>query len=177
MHKVDKVFSGLPKATAASAARDPHAADPPQAEFELWDSLPDKESTLKSSNIALAYLSTRPTSPNAGKVLRHCKRQLELFRSGLGGSVCVFKIGYCSNPPQRFKAYELANFTHMMLLHVTSCKGTAQMLEAALIDSHRDILGCRNESPGGEGPRHVQASHFFVYVVGARADKMVPIGG
>ncbi|CAE7226882.1 unnamed protein product, partial [Symbiodinium sp. CCMP2456] len=42
------------------------------------------------------------------------------------------------------------------------------MLEAALIEIHSRILGCRNEKPGGEGPGQLNsnASHFYVYVVG-----------
>ena len=113
----------------------------------------------------------------AGVVLQHCIRKLELFRASLGSAVCVYKIGYSSNPIQRFESYQLANFTNMWVLHVTECKGTALMLEAALIAFNAGCVGCRNEKPGGEGPQHLQPEHFYVYAVGARADQCKPIGG
>ena len=146
-------------------------------EFASLNSIVEKEIFLrKEPDIILGYLDVT-RNPTAGKVLQHCKCKIELFRQSLGGAVCVFKIGYCSNPSQRFVSYREANFVSMLLLHVTPCRGTVQMLEAALIDSYRDVAGCRNEKPGGEGPGHVQVSHFYVYVVGARADLPCPIGG
>ena len=148
-------------------------------DLEACHNVLDKEALIrKTSHVTVAYLNTVSCCPTAGKVLRHCKQKCSLFRSELGGSVCVFKIGYTSNPLKRFASYCLSNFSRMMLLHVTECRGAAQMLEAALIDAHLDILGCRNEKLGGEGPtHHVQAAHFYVYIVGARADLPRPIGG
>ena len=127
--------------------------------------------------MSVVYLPTDCRTPSAGTVLQHCKRKAHLFRSSMGAAVCVFKIGFTSNPIQRFVSYRLANFSHMCLLHVTACKNTAAMLEAALIDVFWNISGCRNQNPGGEGPGHLQAPLFYVYMVGARADVAVPIGG
>ena len=172
----------LAKACPHSAVPDAVAEDielPTLAdEFGTLQSLAAKEAFLRrDSQMIIGYLDTAAASPSAGKVLQHCKRKVELFRQSLGGDVCVFKIGYCSNPRERFSSYKEVHLCRMMLLHVTPCKGVAQMLEAALIDSHWGILGCRNEQPGGEGPVHVKASHFYVYVVRARADLPLPIGG
>ena len=148
-------------------------------EFEACRDVLDKEALIRrTGDVTVAYLNTVSCCPTAGKVLRHCKQKCGLFRSELGGSVCVFKIGYTSNPLKRFASYCLSNFSRMMLLHVTECRGTAQMLEAALIDAHVDVMGCRNEKLGGEGPPHnAEALHFYVYIVGARADLPKPIGG
>ena len=148
-------------------------------EFESCEALLEKEAVIRrASHIRVAYLNMVSCNPTAGKVLRHCKDKCSLFLLDMGGPVCVFKIGYTSNPISRFAGYALSNFSHMMLLHVTHCRGTAQMLEAALIDSHLDIMGCRNEKLGGEGPQHhAEALHFYVYIVGARADLPRPIGG
>ena len=115
--------------------------------------------------------------PTAGTVLQHCKRQVELFRTSLGGAVAVFKIGYTSNPVRRFVSYRKHNFATMRLLHTTENRGVAEMLEAALIDVFKNIRGCRNDKPGGEGPGHVVAADYYVYIVGARADQAKPIGG
>ena len=149
-------------------------------EFEDCETAVAKEAViLKTCDISVSCLDVVSVSPTAGKVLQHCKRKLELFRSRLGGSVCVFKIGYTTNPIRRFASYRHANFSKMNVLHCTGNKGSAEMLEAALIDRHSNILGCRNEQPGGEGPGQLNsnASHFYVYVVGARADLGIPIGG
>ena len=179
-------YAGLSKACPDAAASNALAGDIELAtlggecEFGTLQTRVEKDASIleRDPRIVTGYLDTAAArNPPAGKVLQHCKRKVESFRQSLGGAVCVFKIGYCSNPPERFQSYKEANFCSMMLLHVTPCRSVAQMLEAALIDSHWHISGCRNEQPGGEGPAHVQASHFYVYVVGARADLPFPIGG
>ena len=88
----------------------------------------------------------------------------------------MFKVGYTTNPLFRFYKYQVLNYSSMTLLHVTSCKGSAQMLEAALIDQYLGLSGCRNEQFGGEGPGHIDADDYYVYIVGARADQAKPIG-
>lgn len=85
-------------------------------------------------------------------------------------SLCVFKIGMTANPLLRFHFYAKGNYSHMSLLHVTKNIGVAQMLEAALIQTHMAEKQCRNEKLGGDGPPTNQDGHYFVYIVGARAD-------
>ena len=146
--------------------------------FEACESIVQKEDFIQQyPKITIGYMKAAACQPTAGNVLQHCKQKLERLRAELGCQVCVYKIGYTSNPIQRFRSYELANFSVMLLLHVTPCKGTALMLEAALIDLHMGTPGCRNEKPGGEGGGHIEAYHFYVYVVAARADQFKPIGG
>ena len=147
-------------------------------DFEACDSIKDKEYVLqKACDIDIGYLDVVATQPTAGKVLQHCKKKMSQFRHCLGGAVCVFKIGYSTNPIQRFASYRNSNFSRMLLLHATDCKGVAEMLEASLIDMVLGTSGCRNEKPGGEGPPFVRSSHYFVYIVGARADQPKRIGG
>ena len=146
-------------------------------DFEACEFTWEKESIiLKAKSIDVRYLDMRSRKPNAGTVLQHCKAKALQFRKVMGLQVCVFKIGYTSNPIFRFRKYELLNYSRMALLHVTSCKGAAEMLEAALIDQHIGLSGCRNEQLGGEGPGHIQAPDYYVYIVGARADQAKPIG-
>ena len=124
-----------------------------------------------------AYVSSSARKPTAGTVLQHCKKQVELFRASLGGAVAVFKIGYTSNPVRRFVSYHMHNFAAMRVIHTTENRGVAEMLEAALIDAFKQVRGCRNDKPGGEGPGHLIARNYYVYIVGARADEAKPIGG
>ena len=124
----------------------------------------------------LAYLDITVRKHTAGKVLQHCKNKVDGFRRLIGANVCVFKIGFTSNPIFRFRKYQELNYSSMMLLHSTTCKGTAEMLEAALIDQYQNIVGCRNIQCGGEGPGHIHAELYYVYIVGARADLPLPIG-
>ena len=146
-------------------------------DFEVCENLADKEAViLRANGISISYICTRTRNPTAGTVLQHCKRKAAQFRTSLGIAVCVFKIGFTSNPVFRFQKYRNLNYSDMSLLHVTPCKGTAEMLEAALIDQHMGLNGCRNEQFGGEGPGHIQAGHYYVYIVGARADLLIPIG-
>lgn len=148
-------------------------------EFEECESLRSKAAVIaKTDCIQIGYLDiiTKLRSPTAGIVLQHCKDRIQRFRTDVGFMVCVYKIGFTSNPIFRFAKYSEVNYSRMLLLHVTQCKGTAQMLEAALIDRHLGETGCRNEQPGGEGPGHISASYYYVYVVGARADLPLPIG-
>ena len=146
-------------------------------EFEVCEDLVEKEAIIvRAKGISIGYISKNHRNPTAGTVLQHCKRKAKQFRTFVGLSVCVFKIGFTSSPIFRFCKYRGVNYSGMCLLHVTPCKGTAEMLEAALIDQHMGLSGCRNESFGGEGPGHIQAAHYFVYIVGARADQPKPIG-
>ena len=146
-------------------------------EFEVCEDVVEKEAIiLRAKGISIGYIATNRRNPTAGTVLQHCKRKAKQFRIFVGVTVCVFKIGFTSNPIFRFSKYRGLNYSDMCLLHVTPCKATAEMLEAALIDQHMGLSGCRNESFGGEGPGHIQAAHYYVYIVGARADQLKPIG-
>ena len=147
-------------------------------EFESCECIKSKEMVLRKLGdpMLLAYLDMTVYNHTAGKILQHCKRKVNGFRHLIGANVCVFKIGFTSNPIFRFRKYQELNYSSMMLLHSTPCKGTAEMLEAALIDQHQSIVGCRNIQCGGEGPGHIRAEHYYVYIVGARADLPVRIG-
>ena len=167
----------LPKVVPASMVAATTSCSPCEL-FEACESSAEKEALMQQHPyIKIAYLKAVNCQPTAGNVLQRCKQKLERLRAELGSQICVYKIGYTSNPIQRFRSYELANFSVMLLLHVTPCRGTALMLEAALIDLHLGTPGCRNEKPGGEGGGHIEAHHFYVYVVAARADQFKPIGG
>ena len=145
-------------------------------EFEASCSATARESVLcRMPGLAIGYL-VRLRTPNAGTILQHCKARALSFRRRIGIQVCVFKFGFTSNPIIRFSRYQQLHYSNMLLLHVTSCKGAAQMLEAALIDQHMGLTGCRNEQLGGEGPGHIEADAYYVYIVSARADQPKPIG-
>ena len=147
------------------------------ADFIQCETLPEKEEVLtRVEGIAIKYIDPCKRSPSAGTVLQHCKNRVHVFRSRIGCNVCVFKLGFTTNPLVRFQSYVSVNYSAMELLHVTTDKGSAEMLEAALIDSHCQIRGCRNDKPGGEGPGNLRAGHYYVYVVGARADQPKRIG-
>lgn len=141
-------------------------------------SLREKELQFQQGGINVSYLSF-PWKQNAsaGTILQRCLSQVSKFRDRIGRSLCVYKVGLTSNPLIRFQFYRDANYTHMWLLHATGNLGVAQMLEAAVISSNLGEKGCRNQRYGGEGPPLKDDSAFhFVYVVGARADTMKPIG-
>ena len=54
--------------------------------------------------------------------------------------------------------------------------GGSPNLEAALIEKNLLEKGCRNEKFGGDGPKHLREEPFhFVYIVGARADRLKAI--
>ena len=145
--------------------------------FEACESTLEREAVLHDvDGISVAYLNMGFRNKTAGRVFQHCKAKVQQFRTSIGSQICVFKIGYTSNPVFRFYKYQLLHYSHMSLLHVTSCKGAAEMLEAALIDQYLGLSGCRNEQLGGEGPGHIHADDYYVYVVGARADVAKPIG-
>lgn len=140
--------------------------------------LKDKENLFVSCGFDIVYqqnesLRSRST---AGTILQRCLNKIELFRSGMNRSLCVYKIGLSSNPVLRFHFYSRGNYTRMSLLHVTNELGVAQMLEAALLALHISEKECRNERFGGDGPNssHHPGPHF-VYIVGARADGRKPI--
>ena len=95
----------------------------------------------------------------------------------VGNYVCT-KLVWLQTHVWGLKFYKEANYTHMTLLHVSDQLGVIQMLEAALIAMNRTEKACRNERPGGEGPRYSKndpISFHFAYVVGARADQKKPI--
>ena len=175
-------LSNLPQSQAQLRAPNgsltSHRMDALSEEFESCECISSKELVLQKLGepMLLSYLDMAVRNHAAGKILQHCKNKVDAFRRRIGANVCVFKIGFTSNPIFRFRKYQELNYSSMMLLHVTTCKGTAEMLEAALIDQHHSLVGCRNIQLGGEGPGHIRAEHYYVYIVGARADLPLPIG-
>lgn len=136
------------------------------------------ETSCHDHGILVSYLSSHKRArATAGTILQRCLSQVDQFRKQMNKSLCVFKLGITSNPAVRFQFYKEANYTHMTLLHVSQNAGAIQMLEAALIAFHLSQPGCRNERFGGEGPSTALREPFhFMYIVGARADCMKPIG-
>ena len=135
------------------------------------------EKQFPQNGIAIEYLGeSRREKATAGTILHRCFTKVEQFRTHMGRSVCVYKVGLTSNPLVRFQFYLEGNYTRMSLLHVTGNMGEAQMLEAALIEKNLLEKGCRNEKFGGDGPKHLREEPFhFVYIVGARADRLKAI--
>lgn len=139
------------------------------------ETLQCQEQQCQFHGIHISYLSSRRGRANAGTILHRCLSAVDSFRDRMGRRLCVFKLGLTANPITRFEFYKEANYTHMALLHVSDQLGVAQMLEAALIAFHLSTHECRNERFGGEGPPTEGEPFHFVYVVGARADRMKPI--
>ena len=145
-------------------------------DFDESESLMEKHEVLKVSPIEVNYMPLSSTvQPTAGHILQYCKKKVDSFRVSVGANVCVYKVGLTTNPLRRFTGYVQLNYTRMSLLHATHCQGTAEMLEASLIDNHMGRTGFRNQRTGGENCMS-GASAYYVYVVGARADRPKPIG-
>lgn len=136
------------------------------------------EQVCHDYGISVSYPdSSKRLKATAGTILQSCASRVSQFRNKMNRDLCVYKLGITAYPPVRFLFYKEANYTHMTLLHVTENLGVAQMLEASLISSNLGQLGCRNERLGGEGPPNSENERYhFVYIVGARADCMKPIG-
>lgn len=78
----------------------------------------------------------------------------------------IFKIGLTRDPTWRFHDAPFAyhpEFRRMEVL-VVSCTAAIQYLEAAVIDSMKGALGCRNVAPGGESPPPDDVPSY-IYVV------------
>ena len=140
--------------------------------FTQCETLFQKNELCQHHGILISYLvdESQRSKCTAGTILQRCMMKVEAFRMNMTYSLCVFKIGMTTNPLLRFHFYAKGNYSHMSLLHVTNNIGVAQMLEAALIQAHMSERQCRNEKLGGDGPPTNQDGHFFVYIVGARAD-------
>ena len=131
--------------------------------------------SVSGANIQIELLENETL--NCANILQHCTRQVDVVRAAYGGGVSIFKIGVTANPVYRFEHYTDENFDSMTLIHISDCYHLIYMLEAALIQSHNHISGCRNINLGGDGPMHLRPPPYFAYVVGARADGRLRIGG
>lgn len=117
----------------------------------------------------------RRKSPTCGKILSHARSQITAYREHIGVRICVFKVGITSNPPRRYASYLKLGFSSMWIITQTDSRDLISMLEAACISHFSCHVGCRNkEESGGEGALN-QANPpeppFYLYVVGARADR------
>ena len=121
-------------------------------DLDECEGLQEKHQILKDSPIEVSYMPYMPLSstvqPTAGHILQHCKKRLDSFRASVGENVCVYKVGLTTNPLRRCTWYLQLNYTRMSLLHATQCHGTAEMLEASLIDNHMGRTGFRNQRSG-----------------------------
>ena len=113
---------------------------------------------------------------NCWNILQHCMGQVDAVRYAYGGKVSCFKIGVTADPNYRFHYYARENFHSMTLIHVSDSADVVNMLEAALIQSHMHIQGCRNINFGGEGAMARNPPPYYTYIVAARADWRFRIG-
>ena len=97
---------------------------------------------------------------------------LELVRTSLNAelaneSVTNFKIGISANPFARWDHYaaDPANidWKHLVLLWASEQDGVVRVMEAALINQHKDDWRCRNVARGGEGEMPT-GPPFYLYV-------------
>ena len=135
----------------------------------------DRLIAASGTNIHVAFLEGQEL--NCLNILLHCKRQIDAVRVAYGGDSSVFKIGVTSAPVARFDAYLDENFDAMTLIHISESYHLTYMLEAALIQSYNHVSGCRNENLGGDGPMHTFPPPYYAYVVAARGDGRLRIGG
>lgn len=133
-----------------------------------WDS-------VRTHGILFRCLEVGKHKPTCGRILAHCKDQISRMREVLGVRICIFKIGVSANPVSRFLSYADKGFTCMRVINMSTSVDLTHMLEAALIGEFGKHVGCRNkEGSGGEGAlnrEELAESHFYVYVVGGRADQ------
>ena len=127
------------------------------------------------ANIRVSLLEDQPLY--CANILKHCTRQVECVRRAYGGAVCVFKIGITADPVTRFQYYRDENLDSMTLLHVSESCELTNMLEAALIQTFKHINGCRDINLGGEGGMYRSPPPYYTYIVAARADGRLRIGG
>ena len=103
--------------------------------------------------------------------LQHCARRLCAWLSFLGPA--IFKTGIASDPHHRFFNREFG-YLHERVWHFMDVVWRApanecREMEIALIAQTREIPGCRNIKPGGEGVRADREYECFVYFVLAGA--------
>ena len=127
------------------------------------------------SSIRVSFLEDRQR--NCRNILQHCKRVIDSVKIEYGDTVCIFKIGITSEPVTRFSWYRAENLHTMTLLHISGSIHLTDMLESALIQSYNHVRGCRNIKLGGDGPMHRFDPPYYTYVVAARADGRLRIGG
>jgi hypothetical protein len=127
------------------------------------------------ANIRASLLQEPPLY--CARILQHCTQQVECVRQAYGGKVSIFKIGITADPVARFPWYRDDNLDSMTLLHVSESCELTNMLEAALIQKFKHIRGCRNINLGGDGGMYRSPPPYYTYVVAARADGRLRIGG
>jgi hypothetical protein len=103
--------------------------------------------------------------------LQHCARRLCAWLGFLGPA--IFKTGIASDPHHRFFNREFG-YLHERVWHFMDVVWRAPAnecrdMEIALIAQTREIPGCRNIKPGGDGVRPDREYECFVYFVLAGA--------
>ena len=154
-----------------------------ESEQEIWKRLQVRMDECKAADgdfktlfkqFDIGCYFTNPSKPALeGYVLQHAKEQIDVFRRHVGLQVCVYKIGITANPLVRFHSYKQSNYTLMRVIHISPDLGLIKMLEAALVDIHIGLTGCRNTRLGGDGPLNSAKSKppYCCYVVAAPADQ------
>lgn len=135
----------------------------------------DRMVAVSGANIHVVFLQDEELT--CLNILWHCQRQIDDVRVAYGGDTSIFKIGVTATPVTRFDFYLDDNFDSMTLLHISESYHLIYMLEAALIQSYNHISGCRNVNLGGDGPMHMSPPPYYAYVVAARGDGRLRIGG
>ena len=148
---------------------------------------PDYIDNCPLASFQLAELGAEPQVslrmlPHSGDrsmaaVFTHCCKEIQQLRHDFGCNLCVFKIGISANVAFRMEKYKAANFSEMRVIHNSASAEHAAVLEILLIQKFACVSGCRNIALGGDGTMSRDPwGPFFVYCVGARADRMLCIG-
>ena len=109
------------------------------------------------------------------EIVQHSSDVFNSFRDSFGGATCVFKFGITCDPVRRMEFYKRDGYQRMIVILMSAKVCGVEMLEAFLISKYGHIMGCRNVALGGEGNLGRFPPPFFVYIVGARADRPVRV--
>ena len=124
-------------------------------------------------NMLLPNTSQMRTEVN---IFRHVENSLASIKAAHGFNLCVFKIGISSDPAERAIHYFENGFKRYYLIHISESASVIEHLEERLIAMSKDVLGCRNERPGGEGRMRSRPPPYFLYIAAACAAQREPIG-
>ena len=121
----------------------------PVLKTELFSSTPGQPMAIKTVVFKLCQ------SNNAGAILSHAT---QLIQNIINQGPTVSKIGITGDPAHRWGndkygyKRDINTYQQMFVFSEADAAGAA-MLEASLINTFRQISGCRNTAPGGESVR------------------------
>jgi hypothetical protein len=120
-------------------------------------------------------VSTPGFRKTCAEIIDHSSDVFLNFRDSFGGATCIFKFGITSDPLRRWGFYRADGYERMVVILMSAKVGGVEMLEAHLISKYGHIMGCRNVALGGEGNIGRFPPPYFVYIVGARADRPIRV--